>query len=85
MVLAPFFGPRCVSESSRRLVLRWFLLWVVGGFVGTVVTIGAAFVDSWLGWALLAIPAALVTLAALAARQVVATVVGLHATLGRSE
>lgn len=69
------------EASTRRLVLAWFLLWTVGGFVGGAFTLASAFVDSWLGYALLAVPAALVTLAALAARQVVATVVEIHASL----
>ena len=71
------------GHPRRPLVLQWFLLWVVGGFVGGAVTFGSIFVESWLGWVLLAIPAVLVTLAALAAREVVAVVVETHASLAR--
>lgn len=67
--------------AHRRLVLGWFLLWMLGGYVGAVVTLASAFVDSWVGWAMLAVPAALTTLAALAARKVVATVVDAHSSL----
>jgi hypothetical protein len=69
------------GDSRRRLVLPWFLLWVVGGFAGAIVTWVAIFVGGWLGWALLAVPAVLTTLAALAARHLVGEIVASHTDL----
>ena len=71
-------------HSARPLVLRWFLLWVVGGIVGSAVLLVAVFVDSWVGWVMLAVPVVLTTLAALDARSVIAEAVAAHAEL-RSE
>ena len=69
------------GDARRPLVLRWFLLWTVGGFVGTIVSSVAIFVTGPLGWALLAVPAVLTTLAALAARHLVGEIVARHAEL----
>ena len=69
------------GDTRRPLVLRWFLLWVVGGFAGAVVTWVAVFVGGGLGWALLAVPAVLTTLAALAARHLIGEIVACHADL----
>lgn len=69
------------GDHRRRLVLRWFLLWMVGASVGAIVTWVAVFVDGWLGWALLAVPVVLTTLAALAARQLISEIVDCHAGL----
>jgi hypothetical protein len=44
---------------------------------------GLRFVGGWLGWALLAVPAVLTTLAALAARHLVGEIVSCHADLAR--
>ena len=71
------------GDSRRPLVLRWFVLWVVGGFVGAIVSWVAVFVGGGLGWALLAVPAVLTTLAALAARHLVGEIVACHADLAR--
>ena len=69
------------GDARRPLVLRWFLLWMVGGIVGAIVSWVAVFVGGWLGWALLAVPVALTTLAALAARHLVGEIVACHADL----
>lgn len=69
------------DHPRRPLVLAWFLLWMVGAFVGIGVMIWSAFVDSWVGWVLLAIPAVLTTLAALTAREVIMNVVESHRDL----
>jgi hypothetical protein len=69
------------GDTHRPLVLRWFLLWMVGASVGAVVTWVAVFVDGWLGWALLAVPAVLTTLAALAARHLIGEIVDCHTAL----
>lgn len=69
------------GDARRPLVLRWFLLWMVGGLVGTVATWVSVFVSGSLGWALLAVPAVLTTLAALAARHLIGEIVTCHAGL----
>ena len=69
------------GHPDRPLVLRWFLLWVVGGAVSFMVVVASMFVDSGAGWALVAVPAALTTLAGLAARQVVANALAAHQVL----
>jgi hypothetical protein len=69
------------GDSRRRLVLRWFLLWAVGGGVGAIASAVAVFVGGGLGWALLAVPATLTALAALAARHLVGEIVDCHAGL----
>lgn len=69
------------GDAHRPLVLRWFLLWVVGGLIGGIVTWVAVFVGGGLGWALLAVPAVLTTLAALAARHLIGEIVACHAEL----
>jgi len=71
------------GDPRRPLVLRWFLLWMVGGLVGTVVLWMSVFVDGAAGWLLLAVPAVLTTLAAVSARQVVAESVEAHGSLAR--
>ena len=55
----------------------------MGGFAGAVVTWVAVFVGGGLGWALLAVPAVLTTLAALCwgARQLIGEIVACHADL----
>ena len=68
-------------EHPRGRVLQWFLLWMVGGVVSGLIVIGSALIDGPVGWSLLLIPAVLVTLAALAARDVVADAVGDHVRL----
>jgi hypothetical protein len=45
------------------------------------VTWVAVFVGGWLGWAMLAVPAVLTTLAALAARHLIGEIVDCHAGL----
>lgn len=62
-------------------MLRWFLLWTVGGLIGLVVTVGSVFVDSWVGWAMLSVPAMLTALAGLAARQVIGAALDAHGCL----
>jgi Domain of unknown function (DUF4328)/Protein of unknown function (DUF2510) len=69
------------ERRNHILVLRWFLLWIVGGFVASALNIASAFVRSWVAWTLLAVSAVLLTLAALAAREVVSTVVDVHERL----
>lgn len=71
------------GDSRRPLVLRWFLLWMAGGFGGTVMLWVSVFVHGFAGWSLLAVPAVLSTVAALLARQVVAESVAVHAELAR--
>jgi hypothetical protein len=69
------------GDSRRRLVLRWFVLWMVGSVVGAIVSWVEIFVGGPLGWALLAVPAGLTTLAALAARHLIGEIVDCHAGL----
>jgi len=69
------------GDARRSLVLRWFLLWMVGGFAGAIFSWVSIFVDGPTGWLVLALPAALTTLAALSARRVVSEVVAAHAAL----
>ena len=69
------------GHPDRPLVLRWFLLWVVGGAVSFIMVVASMFLDSGAGWALVAVPAALTTLAGLAARQVVANALAAHQVL----
>lgn len=69
------------GDARRPLVLRWFLLWIAGGLIGAVVTWVAVFVGGGLGWALLAVPAILTALAALAARRLVGDIAACHADL----
>jgi hypothetical protein len=69
------------GDTRRPLVLRWFLLWMVGGVVGAIFSWVAVFVGGTLGWAFLAVPATLTTLAALAARHLIAEIVDCHAGL----
>jgi hypothetical protein len=71
------------GDARRPHVLRWFLLWILGGLVGAIVTWVAVFVGGGLGWALLAVPAVLTTLAALAARHLVGEIVSCHADLAQ--
>jgi len=71
------------GDARRPLVLRWFLLWMVGGLIGAIVTWVAVFVGGALGWALLAVPAVLTTLAALAARHLIGHIVACHTDLAR--
>mgnify|MGYP000188559007 FL=1 len=71
------------GDARRPLVLRWFLLWVVGGLAGAVVTWVAIFVGGGLGWVLLAVPAILTSLAALAARHLVGEILACHAGLAQ--
>lgn len=73
------------GDARRPLVLRWFLLWIVGGLVGGIVTFVAVFVGGGLGWALLAVPATLTTLAALAAHHLVGEIADCHAELARRQ
>jgi len=72
------------DDLRRSLVLRWFLLWTVGGFAGTIVMWGSLLVSGWVGWLALAVPAVLTTLAAVDARRVIAAVLATHQDLVRS-
>ena len=80
----PYQGARDLlpdDRGNRALILRWFLLWMVGGLVGSAFNIASAFITSWIGWTLLVVPAVLVTLAALSAREVISTAVDAHEEL----
>jgi hypothetical protein len=66
------------GHGARRLVLRWWLLWVVGGPVSFVALVVAAIVGGPGSWAVLALPAVQLTAAGVAARQVIAEVVAAH-------
>jgi hypothetical protein len=66
------------GHGARPLVLRWWLLWVVGGVVSTVAVMVAAAVGGPGAWAVLALPAVQLTAAGMAARRVVAEVVAAH-------
>ncbi len=69
------------GHAARPHVLRWWLLWVVGGTVAsTIVMVGAA-VSVVLGSVLLVVPAVQVVAAALAARRVVADVGDAHRSM----
>jgi hypothetical protein len=65
-------------DHPRGRILQWFLLWVVGGIAASLIAIGSALVDGPVGWSLLLIPAVQVSLAALAARDVVSDAVDGH-------
>jgi hypothetical protein len=65
-------------------VLRWFLLWMAGGFAGTVVMWASLLVHGWVGWLFLVVPAVLTTLAAMDARRVIAEVLATHEDLARA-
>jgi len=69
------------GDPARPHVLRWWLLWIVGGFVATFVVILGALVSTTLGWVLLVVPAVQLVAAALAARQVVSDVGAAHRSL----
>ncbi len=69
------------DDPARAHVLRWWLLWIVGGGVATFVVVVGALVSTTLGWVLLVVPAVQLVAAALAARQVVADVGAAHRSL----
>jgi len=69
------------GDPARTHVLRWWLLWIAGGFVATFVVVVGALVSSTLGWVLLVVPAVQLLAAALAARQVIADVGAAHRSL----
>ncbi len=69
------------GDPARAHVLRWWLLWIVGGFVAGFVVILGALVSTTLGWVLLVVPAVQLVAAALAARQVVSDVGAAHRSL----
>ncbi|HEX3621077.1 MAG TPA: DUF4328 domain-containing protein [Acidimicrobiales bacterium] len=71
------------GDGHQPVVLRWFLLWMVGGLAGGALCLISSFIDGWAGWLLLSAPAVLTTLAAMAARQVVAEAVAVHTALAR--
>ncbi|MDQ6797059.1 MAG: DUF4328 domain-containing protein [Actinomycetota bacterium] len=69
------------DHPARRHVLRWWLLWTVGGSVAGIAVIVGAVVSARLGWILVALPAVQGTCAALAARQVVSDLSQAHRAL----
>jgi hypothetical protein len=72
------------GDGRRSLVLRWFLLWIGGGFLGSIFSFASLLLHGWEGWLLLMAPAVLTTLAALSARQVIAEVLASHEALART-
>lgn len=71
-------------ERPRGRILRWFLLWAVGGIVSWALVLGSAFVEGSVGWLVLTVASVQVTLAALAAREVVADALDEHHRLAGS-
>jgi len=69
------------GHPARANVLRWWLLWLVGGFVSTIVVVIGAVVSPALGWALLVVPAAQLVATALTARRVISDVGEAHRSL----
>ncbi|MDQ4133299.1 MAG: DUF4328 domain-containing protein [Actinomycetota bacterium] len=70
------------GDPARRRVLRWFLLWAVGGCVSTILVVASAAVDSPVV-VLFFVPAAFqVSLAALSACQVVSDALTAHRDIG---
>lgn len=69
------------DDPARPHVLRWFLLWVVGGFVSTAIVLVSALVEGPVALLILVVPVAQVTLAAVAARQVISDVLEAHQAL----
>jgi len=69
------------GHPARRQVLRWWLLWTVGGAIAGVAVIVGAAVSARLGLILVALPLVQGTGAALAARQVVSEVGEAHRSL----
>jgi hypothetical protein len=69
------------GDPARPHVLRWFLLWMVGGFVSTGIVLVSALVDGPLALLILVVPVAQVTLAAVAARRVISDVLDAHQAL----
>jgi hypothetical protein len=69
------------EDGHRSLVLRWFLLWMAGGFLGSIFSFVSLLLPGWEGWLLIAVPAALTALAALSARHVIAEVLASHEVL----
>lgn len=72
------------EDPARGRVLRWFLLWVVGTAVSTVLVLASAAADGALVVLFFVLPAAQVTLAALAARQVVSDSIQAHRAVVRA-
>lgn len=70
------------DHPARRHVLRWWLLWLVGGTVASIAVIAGAVVSARLGWILVLLPTVQGACAALAARQVVSDVGEAHRALG---
>ncbi|MCA1692002.1 MAG: hypothetical protein LC733_07335, partial [Actinobacteria bacterium] len=69
------------GHPARRRVLRWFLLWVVGGFVSAAAMVIGGLTDGWTGWLFLIVPLVQLPLAALTAREVISEAVEVHASL----
>ncbi|MFN2504026.1 MAG: DUF4328 domain-containing protein [Acidimicrobiales bacterium] len=69
------------GHPARRRVLRWFLLWVVGGFVSAAAMVIGGLTDGWTGWLYLIVPLVQLPLAALTAREVISEAVEVHASL----
>lgn len=71
------------GHPGRTRVLRWWLLWVVGGAVAAMGLAVGAFVGGATAWAFVVLGGVQQTAAALAARQVVADVVDAHRSMAR--
>ena len=69
------------GHPARSRILRWWLLWMVGGFVASIALMVGALGGGAVAWALLVVRAVQQTAAALAARQVVADVVDTHRSM----
>jgi|SRR5947209_2477303 len=69
------------GHPARRHVLRWWLLWLVGGLMSGIVVFTGVAIGGPFTWAALAVPLVLIPLAGLAARQVVSDVVDAHAAM----
>jgi len=72
------------GDPRRPHVLRWWLLWIVGGPVASLVVVIGSATSSTLGWVLLVVPAAQLVATALAVRQVVSEVHDAHRELAKT-
>ena len=69
------------GDPRRGHVLRWWLLWVVGNPLSSIVVAVGAAISAPVGWVLLVIPAVQLVAAALAARKVITDVLDTHQAL----
>lgn len=66
------------GHPGRSKVLRWWLLWILGGMAAGVMVVVGTFAGGPISWVLVGLSAAVVSCAALAAREVIAVVCAAH-------